>query len=112
MMLQQITSWRSVLGSEMGDPALAQQLLTALDEAVPPLMVMHFHPGFFKRPHPLLQFGIDKPLAPKSMTKSHTVSPAPSSVHVGEGAAEVSQRMWEQSPSPGASDRQQTRHES
>ncbi len=48
MMLQQITSWRSILGSEMGDPAPAQQLPTALDEAVLMSMVMHFHPGFFK----------------------------------------------------------------
>ncbi len=103
-MLQQITSWRSVLGNEMGDPAPAQQLPTALDEAVPPLMVMHFRPGFFKRPHPPPQFRIDKPLMPKSTTKSCTVSPVPSSVHVEEGAAEVSQRMREQSPSLGASD--------
>ncbi len=108
-MLQQITSWRSVLGSKMGDLALAQQLPTALDETVPPSTALHLRPGFFKQPLPPPQFGIGKLPMPKP---SCMASPAPSSVHVGESAAEVSQRKREQSPSPGADDRQRSEHES
>ncbi len=49
VMLQQITTWRSIAGSEMEDPALAPQQPVSLDETIPPTMVMQFHqPGFFK----------------------------------------------------------------
>ncbi len=111
MALDQISTWCSIVGSEMGDPVLMQQLPTMMDDTVPPSMVIRFWEGFFKRPlPPLPQFKIDKP-APKLLSKpmsrqSHTPSLAASSVRAGECAAEVSQRLREQSPSPGATNRQ------
>ncbi len=47
-MLHQISAWRSILGSKMGDPVLMQQLPTAMDETMPPLTALQFRLGFFK----------------------------------------------------------------
>ncbi len=106
----------------MGDPVPTQQLPTVTDETVPPSTVLQFKPGYFKQPLLLPpQFGIDKLLTPKLTPKptpkpmptmSRAPSPAVSSVHVGEGAAEVTRRLREQSPSPGATDQQRGAHES
>ncbi len=59
----------SIQGSEMGDPTLAQQPPISLDDAIPPSMVMHFRPGFFKQPCTPPKFRIDKQLAPKPQRK-------------------------------------------
>ncbi len=49
VMLQQISTWRSIAGSEMGDPAPAPQQLIGLDDTIPLTMVMQFRqPGYFK----------------------------------------------------------------
>ncbi|MCP4549310.1 MAG: hypothetical protein GY835_22890, partial [bacterium] len=117
MALDQINTYRSIVGSEMGDPVPVQQLPTTMDDTVPPPMVIRFREGFFKRPlPPVPQFRIDLP-APKPLVKptpqqSRTPSPAASSVRAGESAAEVSQRLQEQSPSPEADGRQRHEHES
>ncbi len=116
--IQQIDSWRSSFGSEMGVTALPQQQATSLDDDIPAMMVMQFRPQpQFKRPlAPPKKFRV-KPTPPGKW--SRMVSPAgsmQSSVHLGEGAADYSQRAktptWEQSPSPSAQDRQQDEHES
>ncbi|MCP4548085.1 MAG: hypothetical protein GY835_16600 [bacterium] len=46
--LDQIDSFRSVIGSEMGDPVPRQQLPTTMDEVVPPTLAAAFGEGFFK----------------------------------------------------------------
>ncbi len=109
MTLDQINTYRSVVGSEMGDLVPVQLLPTTMDDTVPPSTVVQFQEGFFKRPLPLgNQFVIDrpmlKPLVKLVLQRSRAASPAASSVQAGEGAAEVSQRLREQSPSPGADD--------
>ncbi|MCP4535662.1 MAG: hypothetical protein GY832_00775 [Chloroflexi bacterium] len=110
-MLDQISTYRSVVGSEKGDLVPTQQLPMTMDDTVPPSTVLQFWPGFFKWPlPPPPQFKIDKPL-PKPLSKptpqqSRTPSPAASLVRAGESTAEVSQRLQEQSPSLGAPDRQ------
>ncbi len=49
VMLQQIETWRSVAGSEMGDLALALRQPVGLDDTLPTMTVMQFHqPGHFK----------------------------------------------------------------
>ncbi|MCP4535760.1 MAG: hypothetical protein GY832_01275 [Chloroflexi bacterium] len=42
MALDQINTYRSIVGSEMGDPVPVQQLPTTMDDTVPPLMVIRF----------------------------------------------------------------------
>ncbi len=84
-MLDQISAYRSVVGSKMGDPVPMQQLPMTMDDTVPPLMVLQFRPGFFKRPlPPLPQFKIDKqppkPLAKPMPQQLRTPSLAASSV--------------------------------
>ncbi|MCP4549659.1 MAG: hypothetical protein GY835_24655, partial [bacterium] len=67
--LQQISTYRSVVGSEMGDPVPLQQLPTMMDEVVPPTAATAFKDGFFKRPlPPVNRFYIDRP-APEPLTK-------------------------------------------
>ncbi len=41
-MLDQLSAWRSIMGSEMGDPVLTQQLPTMTDDTVPASMVLQF----------------------------------------------------------------------
>ncbi len=48
--LDQINAYRSVVGSEMGDPVPVQQLPTTMDDVVPPSTAVQFPGGFFKRP--------------------------------------------------------------
>ncbi len=61
--LEQINTYRSVVGSEMGDPVPMQQLPMMMDEIVPPTMAVQFTEGFFRWPRPPLpQFHIDKPV--------------------------------------------------
>ncbi len=116
-MLDQLCTYCSVVGSKMGDPVPIQQLPTMTDDTVPPSTVLQFWPGFFKQlllPPP--QFKIDKP-PPKPLAKpmpqqSHSPSPAASLVRAGEGAAEVSQRLREQSPSPVLPNQQRQEHKS
>ncbi len=85
MALDQINTYRSIVGSEMGDPVPVQQHPAMMDNIVPPLMVIQFREGFFKWPlPPAPQFRIDQP-APKPLVKpmpqqSWTPSPAASSV--------------------------------
>ncbi len=110
-MLDQISAYRSVVGSEMGDPVPIQQLPMMMDDTVPLSMVLQFRPGFFKRPlPPPPQFKIDrpppKPLAKPTPQQSRSPSPAASSVRAGDSAAEVSQRQREQSSSPVLPDKQ------
>ncbi|MCP4545746.1 MAG: hypothetical protein GY835_04675 [bacterium] len=58
--LDQIDTYRSVVGSELGDPVPLQQLPTTMDEVVPPTAVTAFGDGFFKRPRPpVKRFYID-----------------------------------------------------
>ncbi len=45
--LDQINTYRSVVGSEMGDPVPVQQLPTTMDDMVPPSTVVQFGGGFF-----------------------------------------------------------------
>ncbi len=60
MALDQINTYRSIVGSEMGDPVLVQQLLTMTDDTVPPSTIIQVWEGFFKWPLPLAaQFRID-----------------------------------------------------
>ncbi len=47
-MLDQLSSWRSIAGSEMGDLVPMQQLLTMMDDTVPPSTVLQFRQGLFK----------------------------------------------------------------
>ncbi len=54
--IQQIDSWWSSFGSDMGDPVLAQQQATSLDEDILTRMVMRFRPQpTFKWPLVLLK---------------------------------------------------------
>ncbi len=46
--LEQINTYRSVVGSEMGDPVPMQQLPTAMDEVVPLGTAVAFTRDFFK----------------------------------------------------------------
>ncbi len=66
-MLQQIESWRSVEGSEMGDPALMLRQLVGMDDTLPMMTIMQFHlSGYFKRPAvPPGRFRIDTALTPR-----------------------------------------------
>ncbi len=48
MALDQINTYCSIVGSEMGDLVPVQQLPTAMDDMVPPLTVIQFWEGFFK----------------------------------------------------------------
>ncbi len=41
-MLDQINTYRSIVGSEMGDPVLVQLLPTTMDDTVPPSTVVQF----------------------------------------------------------------------
>ncbi len=67
MMLQQIDSWRSAQGSEMGDLALPRLQPIGLDDDIPTLTVMQFRPQpYFKKPHaPPKKFVIDSAPSPK-----------------------------------------------
>ncbi|MCP4547104.1 MAG: hypothetical protein GY835_11615 [bacterium] len=47
-MLDQLSTYRSVMWSEMGDPVPMQQLPMMTDDTVPPSTVLQFQPGFFK----------------------------------------------------------------
>ncbi len=67
-MLDQINTYCSVVGSEMGDPVLVQQLPTTMDDVVPPSTVVQFPGGFFKRPFPPKPLRIDRPV-PKPLVK-------------------------------------------
>ncbi|MCP4541974.1 MAG: hypothetical protein GY832_33005, partial [Chloroflexi bacterium] len=83
-MLDQINTYRSVVGSEMGDPVPVQLLPTTMDDTVPPLTVVQFREGFFKWPLPPGdQFRINRPM-PKPLVKPmlqclRAMSPAGSS---------------------------------
>ncbi len=48
MALDQINTYCSIVGSEMGDPVPVQQLPTMMDDTVPLLTVIRFREGFFK----------------------------------------------------------------
>ncbi len=49
VMLYQISTWRSIAGSEMGELALAPQQPVGLDDTLPTTTVMQFHQlGYFK----------------------------------------------------------------
>ncbi|MCP4548021.1 MAG: hypothetical protein GY835_16270, partial [bacterium] len=105
MALEQINTYRSVLGSEMGDPVPIQQLPTTLDEVVPPTAATAFKEGFFRRPLLVAQFKIDQKapravVRPPSRGSSPAVSSA-SSVGMGEGAADIARRARAESLSPG-----------
>ncbi len=54
MMLDQINTYCSVVGSEMGDLVPVQLLPTTMDDTVPPSTVVQFREGFFKWPLPLM----------------------------------------------------------
>ncbi len=58
--IEQIDTWRSSLGSEMGDPAPAQQQVTGLDEVIPTTTVMHYcqQPVFKKPLAPVKRFQV------------------------------------------------------
>ncbi len=66
--LDQINTYRSVVGSEMGDPVPVQQLPTMMDNVVPPSTVVQFPGGFFRRLFPPKLLGIDRPV-PKLLVK-------------------------------------------
>ncbi len=69
MVLDQINMYCSIVGSEVRDPVLTQQLPTTMDDTVPPSMVIKFWDSFFKWPLPLLpQFRINRP-TPKPLSK-------------------------------------------
>ncbi len=117
MALDQINTYRSVVGSEMGDPVLVQQLPTMMDDTMPLSTVIQSREGFFKRPLlPVQQFRIDqlapKPLVKPTLQQSRTPSLATSSVRVGESAAEVTHRLRDQSPSPEVDGRPRQEHKS
>ncbi|MCP4545094.1 MAG: hypothetical protein GY835_01355, partial [bacterium] len=46
--LDQIDTYRSIIGSELGDPVPYQQLPTTMDEVVPPTVATAFGDGYFK----------------------------------------------------------------
>ncbi len=66
--LQQISTYRSVVGSEMGDPVPVQQLPTTMDDAVPPSTLVQSPGGFIRRPFPPKPLRIDRQ-APKPLVK-------------------------------------------
>ncbi len=118
--LEQINTYRSIMGSEMGDPVPTQQLPMTMDEVVPPTTAVAFKDRFFKRPLPPgPKPPIDRP-TPGAVTKpmprqSRAVSPSmsvASSVRAGESAAEVSQRARAESVSPGAGSQPWDQHAS
>ncbi len=110
--IQQISTWQSSYGSEMGDPAPAQQPMIGLDEVILTMMIMQY------RQQPVLK----KPLALVRRFQVQTTSPviqarnaspaglAASSIHLGASAANYSKKskasMREESPSPSVQDRQ------
>ncbi len=96
----------------MGDPVLAQQQATSLDEVIPTMMVMQFRQQLaFKRPLvPLKRFQVQATPPGKQARMASPAGSAISSVHMGASAADYSQRAkasaWEESPSLSAQDRQ------
>ncbi|MCP4548066.1 MAG: hypothetical protein GY835_16505 [bacterium] len=112
--LDQINSYRSVFGSEMGDPVLIQQLPMTLDEVVPPTAATAFKPGFFRWPYPVTRFKIDQQAQgavakPPSGAPSPAVSSVSSSVHAVEAPPisfeEQESRAQGLKANPGASTR-------
>ncbi|MCP4545849.1 MAG: hypothetical protein GY835_05205, partial [bacterium] len=118
--LDQINTYHSIVGSELGDPVPLQQLPTTMDEVVPPTAATAFADGFFKQPRPPVnRFYIDRPAA-EPLTKpmprpSRGASPAGSAVsslQAGETAADVAKRVRTESLSPGIEGEPRDRHES
>ncbi len=105
MQVQQITAWRSVYGSEMGEPMLPQ-LPGGFDETIPTMTIAQYKQLAFKKPFiPVKRFQV--------MLPARAVSPAGSAVssmHMGVSAADCSQQSRaptrEGSPSPSVMDRQ------
>ncbi len=61
MALDQIDTYRSIVGSELGDPVPLQQLPTTLNEVLPATAATAFADGLVKRPRPpVTQFEIDR----------------------------------------------------
>ncbi len=58
--IQQISTWRSAYGSEMGDPVLPQQQASGLDKVIPTMMIMQYQqqPVFKKPLAPVRRFQV------------------------------------------------------
>ncbi len=72
MQIQQISTWRSIYGSEMGELTLPQ-LPGGLDETIPMTMITQYKKLAFKKPFILVKRFQVTPLAP-TVTVSLKVS--------------------------------------
>ncbi len=110
--IQQIDTWWSSFGSEMGDLTLVQQQATGLDEVIPTMTVMHYcQQPMFKRPLALVKrFQVQATPPGKQARIALPMGSGVSLVHLGASTADYSQRSkaptWEESPSLSAQDRQ------
>ncbi len=114
--IQQISTWQSSFGSEMGDPTPSQQQMGGLDETILTTMITQYQQLVFKKLYTLVRrFHIQMTLP---VIQARTMSPvgsAASLIHLGASAADYSGKekapAWEEGPSPSAMDGQQTEHE-
>ncbi len=110
LQLQQISSWRSVYGSEMGDP-MPLQLLGGFDQMIPTTTIAQAKKLPFKKPWQLVQtFQVTPQARGMSPAGSATSSMQPG-VTTATYVAKTKARCME-SPSPDAPDRKRTEHQS
>ncbi len=108
--IQQISSWRSIFGSDMGDPMLPQ-LPGGFDETIPMTMIAQAKKLAFKKPFWLVKMFQVTLLAARGVSPAGS---AASSMQLGITTAGYSQSrtpMHVESPSPGAMDQQGTGHQ-
>ncbi len=109
LQIQQVSSWRSIYGSEMGDPMLLQ-LLGGFDQTIPTMTIAQTKLPASKKPfRPVKTFQVTPPVA-RIMSPAGS---AASSMQLGVAAATytaMKKPVRMDSPSPGASDRKRTEH--
>ncbi len=112
MKIQQISTWQSIYGSEMGDLASLQVQGGGFDETILMTMLAQYKKPVFKKPYTLVQKFQVMPLARATSPAGSAIS----SMHLGVSAADYSQQSRaprrKESPSLSAMDRQRTGHQS
>ncbi len=109
--IQQISTWQSSFGSEMGDPMPPQQQTGGLDETIPTTMITQYWQPVFKKPYMLVrrfQIQMTPPVIWAGIALP--AGSAASLIHLGASAANYSAKekvpMWEESSSLSAMDKQ------
>ncbi len=111
--IQQISSWRSVYGSEMRDPTPLQLPGGSFDQTILMMTIAQAKRLAFKKLfQPVQKFQV----APPAARGASPAGLAASSKHLGFTTADYSQQsrapMRKESPNPGASDSQKTGYQS